>query len=98
MTSRTDGAGGSGRSENPGDDGRSDASAGFFNCTDADRAAFEAGIKLGGIFHQFVGTPLDDSNREALETAIRKSVAVQPFVESASVRIRPGPASRGRRP
>ncbi len=76
-----------------GKDGQEDAAARFFDCTDAQRASFEAGIKLGGLFHQFVGTPLSATNVEALEDAIRRSVAVQPFVEDVRVRItcRPHP-------
>ena len=60
----------------------------YFTASDRERAIFEAGIKLGGIFHQFVGTPLSLSNREALERAIEESVKVQPYVCSARVRIR----------
>lgn len=59
----------------------------YFNCTPAERAAFEAGIKLGSIYHQFVGTPISLENVEYLEKAIEESVKVQPFVKSAMVRI-----------
>jgi len=59
----------------------------YFNCTSAERAAFEAGIKLGAIYHQFVGTPLSLENVEYLEKAIEESVKVQPFVKNARVRI-----------
>ncbi len=59
----------------------------YFNCTAAERAAFEAGIKLGTIYHQFVGTPLSLENIEYLEKAIEESVKVQPFVKSVKVRI-----------
>jgi len=64
-----------------------DVAAGFFRCTDTERATFEAGIKLGGLFHQFMGTPLSASNLKPLEEAMEKSVAVQPFVEDVRVRI-----------
>ncbi len=59
----------------------------YFNCNDKERAAFEAGIKLGAIFHQFVGTPVGFSNVEQLENAIKKSILVQPFVEDAEIII-----------
>ncbi|MEE9268050.1 MAG: dihydroneopterin aldolase family protein, partial [Thermoplasmata archaeon] len=39
-----------------------DPTADYFECTDAERAAFEAGIKLGSIFHQYVGAPVSPEN------------------------------------
>ncbi len=59
----------------------------YFDCTDRERAAFEAGIKLGTIYHQFVGTPISRENVEFLERAIAEGTKIQPFVEDASVRI-----------
>lgn len=59
----------------------------YFSCTDAERAAFEAGIKLGTLYHQFVGVPLSAENVETLEKAIAAGCAVQPFVEDVRVRI-----------
>ncbi|MCL4438635.1 MAG: dihydroneopterin aldolase family protein [Candidatus Thermoplasmatota archaeon] len=64
-----------------------DPASKFFNCTDKERAIFEAGIKLGTVYHQYVGVPLNLSNVESLEKAIRESVLVQPFVEEAEVSI-----------
>ncbi|MCI2413518.1 MAG: dihydroneopterin aldolase, partial [Cuniculiplasma sp.] len=32
-----------------------DEAASYFHCTDRERAIFEAGIKLGSIYHQYVG-------------------------------------------
>lgn len=61
----------------------------YFHCTDRERAIFEAGIKLGTIYHQYVGVPINLSNLESLENAIMESVRVQPFVDSASVKIDP---------
>ncbi len=61
----------------------------YFNCTDRERAIFEAGIKLGTIYHQYVGVPINLSNLVSLENAIRESVMVQPFVISADVKIDP---------
>ncbi len=59
----------------------------FFNCTDSERAAFEAGIKLGSIYHQFVGTPVSQGNVDVLERSIEEGVSIQPFVENVSVKI-----------
>jgi dihydroneopterin aldolase len=59
----------------------------FFECSDAERAAFEAGIKLGTIYHQFVGTPISRENVSLLEKAIAEGTKIQPFVEDAYVEI-----------
>jgi hypothetical protein len=59
----------------------------YFNCTIRDRAIFEAGIKLGTVYHQFVGVPINKNNIEVLEKAIEESIKVQPFVETVSVKI-----------
>lgn len=59
----------------------------YFNCTDSERAAFEAGIKLGTVYHQFVGAPLSKDNVEVLEKAIAEGALVQPFVKDANVKI-----------
>jgi hypothetical protein len=64
-----------------------DPARSYFNCSDSERAAFEAGIKLGSIYHQFVGTPLSHDNVDVLEKAIEDGVRVQPFVEDVRVRI-----------
>jgi hypothetical protein len=55
--------------------------------TDRERAAFEAGIKLGALYHQWVGTPVSPATAELLEQAIERSVALQPAVESVRVRL-----------
>lgn len=67
--------------------GREEVAAGRFSCTDRDRAAFEAGIKMGTIYHQFVGTPVNLDTVEALEEGIRSAISVQPYVESVRVSI-----------
>lgn len=59
----------------------------YFNCTDRERAAFEAGIKMGTIFHQFIGTPVSIKTAEILERSIENSIKVQPFVKSCYVKI-----------
>ncbi|MCS7130103.1 MAG: dihydroneopterin aldolase family protein [Archaeoglobaceae archaeon] len=50
-------------------------------------ASFEAGIKLGALFHQFIGAPVSEKNAEILEKAIESCVKLQPYVVSAEVRI-----------
>jgi len=59
----------------------------YFSCSDAERAAFEAGIKLGTIYHQFVGVPLSTGTVKMLEGAIEAASRVQPFVEDIKVTI-----------
>jgi len=66
---------------------REEQAAGYFNCTPRERAVFEAGIKLGTIYHQFVGTPLSVANVDSLEKAMEDGVRVQPFVEDVRIRI-----------
>ena len=55
--------------------------------TDHEQALFEAGIKLGALYHQWVGTPVSRSSAEVLEAAIEKSHILQPFVEEITVRL-----------
>jgi dihydroneopterin aldolase len=52
-----------------------------------DRALFEAGIKLGALYHQFIGTPVSTKTAKELETAIEKSVSLQPWVSAVEVKI-----------
>ncbi|NOR78718.1 MAG: hypothetical protein GQ523_09965 [Methanophagales archaeon] len=54
---------------------------------DRDIAVFEAGIKLGALYHQFIGTPVSTETVEVLETAIERSVSLQPWVSSVEVEI-----------
>ena len=64
-----------------------DRAAPHFRCSDRERAAFQAGIKLGALFHQFTGTPLSAGNVDAVERAIAECVRVQPWVAEVSVWI-----------
>ena len=59
----------------------------YFVGTDRDRAAFEAGIKLGSIAHQFVGTPLTRRNAASIERTIEAAARTQPLVERVRVKI-----------
>ncbi len=55
--------------------------------SERENAVFEAGIKLGALYHQFVGTPINVDTIEDLARAIEESVALQPYVRSISVLI-----------
>lgn len=50
-------------------------------------ASFEAGIKLGALFHQFIGVPVSEKNVELLEKAMESCVKLQPYVIEAEVSI-----------
>ncbi len=60
----------------------------FFDCSENERIAFELGIKLGAIFHQFIGTPVSSKNVKELERAMEKTTESQAFVKSAEVKIK----------
>src|SRR2546422_8002456 len=59
----------------------------YFAGTDRDRAAFEAGIKLGSIVHQYVGSPLTSATAPSLERAIEAATRGQPLVERVRGRV-----------
>ena len=52
-----------------------------------DQAVFEAGIKLGALYHQWVGTPISQRSAASVENAIEQAVILQPFVEEITVRL-----------
>jgi len=52
-----------------------------------DNALFEAGIKLGALYHQFSGSPVNLKTVDSLEKAIAESISVQPYVKSITVSI-----------
>lgn len=64
-----------------------DPTRAYFAGNERDRAVFEAGIKLGSIFHQYVGAPLTRATASDLERAIESATRVQPLVEDVRVRI-----------
>ncbi len=64
-----------------------DPAAKYFACSESERACFEAGIKLGAIYHQYVGTPVSLESVDALEKAIEAGVRIQPFVSDVRVKI-----------
>lgn len=55
--------------------------------SDRDNALFEAGIKLGALYHQFVGAPVNVHTINSLQHAIRESISAQPYVEDITVHI-----------
>jgi|SRR5208337_151045 len=54
---------------------------------DREQAVFEAGIKLGALYHQWVGTPISRDSAASVEKAIERAVVLQPFVEEITVRL-----------
>ncbi len=66
---------------------REDLANDRFSCSERERAVFEAGIKLATVYHQFVGTPVNIDSVEGLEKTIAKAIEVQPYVESAMIKI-----------
>jgi hypothetical protein len=52
-----------------------------------DQAVFEAGIKLGALYHQWVGTPISRRSAASVESAIEQAVILQPCVEEITVRL-----------
>lgn len=54
---------------------------------DREQAVFEAGIKLGALYHQWVGTPISRISASSVEKAIEQAVILQPFVEEITVRL-----------
>ncbi|MEM2909576.1 MAG: dihydroneopterin aldolase family protein [Nitrososphaerota archaeon] len=59
--------------------------------TERERGAFEAGIALGAIAHQFMGIPITGNlqNLRRLERVIEDAIHLQPYKLDAKVRIRP---------
>lgn len=55
--------------------------------TDAQVACFEAGIKLGALYHQFAGTPVSPASADSLARAIEMAIENQPYCESVGVSI-----------
>jgi hypothetical protein len=55
--------------------------------TNREIAAFEAGIKLGALYHQFVGAPISPKTAASMEQAIQESISLQPYVQSVQVEI-----------
>ncbi|MBP5474746.1 MAG: dihydroneopterin aldolase family protein [Methanomicrobium sp.] len=54
------------------------------------QAVFEAGIKLGALYHQWVGTPISPKTAASVEKAIENAVGLQPYVTDIKVKIHTG--------
>jgi len=54
---------------------------------DAERACFETGIKLGALYHQFIGTPISEDSVGSLEDAIRGAIESQRYVIEVDVSV-----------
>jgi hypothetical protein len=52
-----------------------------------EQAVFEAGIKLGALYHQFTGAPISPTSVDSMEKAIEESIALQPYVIDITVKI-----------
>lgn len=50
-----------------------------------DKALFESGIKLGSLYHQFIGTPINLENTDIIIKCIEKSISLQPYVKNVKV-------------
>jgi dihydroneopterin aldolase len=60
---------------------------------------FEAGVKLGGVFHQYLGIPVTPRTAPGVARTIERAVALQPYVVRVRVRIDPargGPVGSGK--
>ena len=66
---------------------REETAGSRFACDDRERALFEAGIKMGTIYHQFVGSPVSSATVDLLERTMSETIMVQPYVEDARIRI-----------
>ncbi|MFZ0891291.1 MAG: dihydroneopterin aldolase family protein [Thermoplasmata archaeon] len=67
--------------------------------TEREALVFEAGVKLGGVFHQYLGIPVTSRTSASLARSIERAIGLQPFVVSVHVRIDPKrgpPVGRGR--
>ncbi|MDO5848171.1 MAG: dihydroneopterin aldolase family protein [Methanobrevibacter sp.] len=59
----------------------------FSNISSRERAIFEGAISMGALFHQFIGTPVNNNTKESLEIAIKNSLKLQPAIEDVEVKI-----------
>ena len=57
--------------------------------TEREALLFEAGIKLGGVFHQYLGIPVSPRTAPGLARTIEAAVGLQPYVRSVHVEIDP---------
>lgn len=55
--------------------------------TAREEACFEAGIKLGSLYHQFAGTPLSPESAPHLARAMESAIVNQPYCEAVRVEM-----------
>ena len=57
--------------------------------TSRERACFEAGIKLGALYHILCGIPIssDKNTLESIEKGIEASISCQPYVKSIKINL-----------
>ena len=57
--------------------------------TDRERASFEAGIKLGALYHILCGIPisLDEKVIKSVEEGIEAAISCQPYVKSVKLNL-----------
>ena len=59
----------------------------FSNITKRERAIFEGAISMGALFHQFIGTPVNNKTKDSLIEAIENSLNLQPAIDNVEVKI-----------
>ncbi|MDR2830858.1 MAG: dihydroneopterin aldolase family protein [Methanobrevibacter sp.] len=59
----------------------------FSNISFRERAIFEGAISMAALFHQFIGTPVNEKTAKNLEIAISDSLKLQPAIEKVEVSI-----------
>ena len=59
------------------------------NITDRERASFEAGIKLGALYHILSGIPIssDQNIVKSIEEGIEAAISCQPYVKSVKLNL-----------
>ncbi|MFX1500380.1 MAG: dihydroneopterin aldolase family protein [Promethearchaeota archaeon] len=57
--------------------------------TERERACFEAGIKLGALYHILSGIPIQNNEKiiKSIEKGIESAIACQPFVKSVKIQL-----------
>ncbi|TFF98529.1 MAG: hypothetical protein EU547_01330 [Promethearchaeota archaeon] len=64
----------------------------YFESTvsDRERACFEAGIKLGAIYHILCGIPISNDEKiiSSIEKGIESSISCQPYVKDVKIDLR----------
>lgn len=59
----------------------------FSNINNRERAIFEGAISMGGLFHQFVGTPVSKESIESLKIAMTQAIELQPGIDKVEIII-----------